>query len=477
MHDSRSFLQRLISHPGAHLALSDGADIKLSYAQLTEEVTQLASLLGEQRTQGLAIEVDNCPAWVVADLAAIQASTWTLPLPPFFTPTQRKHALEESGCGLLLSDNPAVNAQAVSTLSVASRTLYLYKLEHSTTGRVHAKTSKVTFTSGSTGSPKGLCLSNSNMWATANAITEALPVDLVERHLCVLPLSILLENIAGLYATLLRGKTYIVPPLAKVSLAKTSANDCALSHIIKTSAANSCILVPELLAGLLPSFEHKRAPTELRYVAVGGAKTAPSVLQKAEQMLLPVFEGYGLSEAASVVSTNTPTASNPGSVGRLLPSQSITIDKQGEIWLTKAGFLGYCNDTTEPPSPFPTGDLGRLDSEGYLHISGRKKNLLITSMGRNVSPEWVETELNSEPGIQQSLVYGDADQQLSALLVSHDKRSGAVERAIEKVNQRLPNYASIGKVELVPPFTPQNGLLTGNGKLKRESILKHHSCM
>jgi long-subunit acyl-CoA synthetase (AMP-forming) len=122
-----------------------------------------------------------------------------------------------------------------------------------------------------------------------------------------------------------------------------------------------------------------------------------------------------------------------------------------------------------------TGDLGRLDEDGFLHIEGRRKHVLITSYGRNVSPEWPEAELLAGGAIAQAAVFGEARPRLCALVVParpavHDE---AIDAQVRAANRRLPDYARIGRwLRADAPFTPQNGLATPNGRLRREAVWK-----
>jgi long-subunit acyl-CoA synthetase (AMP-forming) len=217
-------------------------------------------------------------------------------------------------------------------------------------------------------------------------------------------------------------------------------------------------------------------PSSLRFIAVGGAPVAPSLLQRAYQLGLPVFEGYGLSECASVVALNAPDCSRLGSVGRALPHVSVSFSADGEILVSGSTFLGYLGHEC-PPQPWPTGDLGYVDAEGFLHLTGRKKSLFITSFGRNVAPEWVERELTQQPAIAQAALFGECTPLNVVVIVPRPGFSeDEIETAIELVNQSLPDYARASTwLKASAPFTQKNGLLTANGRLKREAILEAYT--
>ncbi len=125
---------------------------------------------------------------------------------------------------------------------------------------------------------------------------------------------------------------------------------------------------------------------------------------------------------------------------------------------------------------YATGDLGHIDDAGHIRLAGRSKNLLITSFGRNISPEWVEASLLAQPAILQAVVCGEARPWLAAIIVPMPGASGdAVAAAIAAANASLPDYARICGWLASPPFTLENGLATGNGRPKRDAILARHA--
>jgi long-subunit acyl-CoA synthetase (AMP-forming) len=137
-------------------------------------------------------------------------------------------------------------------------------------------------------------------------------------------------------------------------------------------------------------------------------------------------------------------------------------------------FLGYLDQPeTWYPEYVDTGDIGTVDAEGYITIEGRQKNLLINSYGRNISPEWVESELAGAGVFRQVVVFGDGRPYCTALIYPLDENSTntAIQVAIDEVNNRLPDYARVGAWARLPgPLTTTDGLLTANGRPRRNLI-------
>jgi long-subunit acyl-CoA synthetase (AMP-forming) len=239
----------------------------------------------------------------------------------------------------------------------------------------------------------------------------------------------------------------------------------------------SLVLVPELLRLIVRAAQAGYVlPDSLKFIAVGGAPVAPSLLEEAAALRLPVFEGYGLSECGSVVCLNTPNARRMGSVGRALPHVSLSVDDGGQLRVSGWVMSGYLGDTLdEGPQEIATGDLAEIDAEGFVYIRGRLRNLFITSFGRNVSPEWIERELAHEPAIRHALAIGEGRPDVRALVcpAKPELEQAAIVHAVERANERLPDYARVRHVVRMPEApTLSNGLLTANGRLRRERVLE-----
>jgi len=473
-----ALLARLAARPrGVDVLVAPGNG--LDGPALVAAVEHLAEHLGQSRVRVLATLLDNGPAWVVADLAALRAGVVHVPLPAFFTPAQREHALEVAGVDAVLAPIPLPGFEA-SPCPVAGAALHL-GVRSAAAASLPAGTAKVTFTSGTTGAPKGVCLSGPAMFAVARGLADALAPLAIERHLVALPLPVLLENLAGVYAPLWHGASVVVPPLAAVGLAGSSSFDPApLDAMVRHERANSLITLPQMLR----AWAHWRiaagapANARLRLVAVGGAAVGKALIAQARAAGLPAYEGYGLSEGASVQTLNLPGADRPGSVGRALPHAKIRVAADAEIEIAGTPMLGYVGDPSPPGEWWPTGDLGEVDADGFVHVRGRKKHVLITGFGRNVSPEWVETALRSLPPIAQSVVFGDGAPALSAVL--WPSRAGlddaALDAAVAAANAELPDYARVAHwVRARAPFAPAAGTCTANGRPLRDAIERIHA--
>lgn len=433
----------LEAHDPDRIALQD-ENIAVRYGELRREIERRAGSLAG--VGALAIALDNGVEWALWDLAALNAGIPCVPIPPFFTEGQVLHSLHSAGVSHILSPE-------------GLRDTSFFKGERQ---ELPEGTVKVTFTSGTTGAPKGVCLPWAAMENVASGIVQVLGDEFAGVHACVMPLAVLLENVAGLYAGLMAGCTIRMCGLEKFGRAYENIH----AHL-KAHRATSVILVPEVLRILMAQVVAKGPLPDLAFIAVGGSKIDPALIARARAMGLPVYEGYGLSECASVVALNTPAHDRPGTVGKLLPHVRARIADH-EIRIENPGFLGYVGEAA--PAVFETGDLGAFDGDGFLSVNGRKKNVLITSYGRNVSPEWVEAALLMQPEIAQAVVHGDAQPRLSALIVPSSPGAN-VEAAVERANAGLPDYARIGAFEIVPPFTLAEGSLTGTGRPRRDRVL------
>jgi long-chain acyl-CoA synthetase len=468
--------------PAGAFQIDDGAR-QWQALELQLQVEQFSDLLRQRRVRVLATLMDNCTAWVAADRAAAEMGVVHVPLPPFFTPAQVAHALQAAGVSHVLAPAGAWQGGG-EAVGLAGSVLQLSPVAAppgAPPAALPAGTAKITFTSGTTGTPKGVCLTGPAMQRVAQSLVQATePLD-IRRHLCALPFAVLLENIAGLMAPLRRGAVCIVRPLQELGLTGSSQFDPARFHAaVLQHQPHSTILLPQMLRAWVGYLARsgQRAPASLKLVAVGGAAVGAPLIQAAQALGIPACEGYGLSEGGSVQTLNLPGASRPGSAGRALPHAQLRVAADGEIEITGSLFAGYLGDTAPPPAWWPTGDLGHVDEDGFLHLQGRKKNLLITAFGRNVSPEWIETALRSNDCVAQAVVFGDGEPALSAVLwpLASGLPDERLQQAVDAANAGLPDYARIHTwVRAQADFSPETGLATANGRPQRAAIWQAHA--
>ncbi len=478
----------------ALMVFDTALETAFTWRQLQQSVRRLVWRLQRDHIRVLALAADNVPAWVIADIACGVAGITLLPLPGFFSPGQLQHALDTVPVDALLHDAGLPDAVAAAQRAQASSRQMLHGLHYlrftrseqacvRRTESLPAGTSKITFTSGSTGTPKGACLSAGHLEAVAGSIITATQSCQIARHLCVLPLATLLENVAGVHAPLRSGAAVVLVPQQRLGF--NGASGFALPAFLDVLAhcrPQSLILIPQLLEALVMSAAAGwKLPDSLRFVAVGGASVNPGLLERAWQFGIPVFEGYGLSECGSVVSLNTPEQRRNGSLGRPLPHVRVAIH-DGEIQVFGPRFLGYVGDqdswqSQDDAAPLATGDLGEQDADGYLHFKGRRKHLLVSSFGRNISPEWVETQLAASPCIAQSIVFGDSRPYCVALVQPRHSRisDDEITASIAAINATLPDYARVQRwARLSEPLVRGSGLatdlLTSNGRPRRAQI-------
>lgn len=457
----------------------------LSYAGLVALVRQATAVLIERGARVVAVDLDNGPAWAVLDLAALHAGVCLVPLPAFFSGGQLAHALRQSGAEAVISDDPQrlrrdlgdlfVRRQAA--FDIGPQTLHWIATAADTGAAgqsIPPGVDKVSFTSGTTGQPKGVMLAWSQMRPVVASLVESVGIARGDRHLALMPLAVLLENIAGLYAPLWAGATVSLVPMKLLGIrGAANADGEVIASELRSQRASTAIFTPQTLHALVRALENGApALPALRFAAVGGAPVSPRLLERAGAAGVPAYQGYGLSECCSVVCLNTPGANRPGSVGRPLGHLRISISNDGEVLIAGQRFAGYLGDRSPPGAAWRSGDLGTLDEDGFLHLQGRRRNVFITAFGRNVAPEWVESELALEPAIAQAAVFGEAmPENVAVVVAAQDTAPGDIRDAIERVNRNLPDYARVARwLPADAPFTPSNGLLTGTGRVRRAAV-------
>jgi long-chain acyl-CoA synthetase len=464
------------------IALSDGKVLDISYHILDKEIAMICDFLKSRKFTSVALLADNSPSWIAFDLACLKAKVTFTPIPHFFTKDQVENLIKESAVEMVFSDKifPIfLQKESDEKLQIFNRQFSLFEIEKISPKKFHPQTAKITFTSGSTGNPKGVCLSQNQIENVVFSLAKKLGDIDLESNLSLLPLSVLLENIAGVYCSLMLASKAIIPSLSNLGFSGSSTLDVTkFAENLHYLKPQSLILVPELAKLLIALVaQRKIGEFNFKFIAVGGAKIAPDLLEQAKNLGLPLYQGYGLSEFSSVVALSKNGENKLLSVGKILPHIAVKISPEKEILLKGNIALGYSDGKSldlDEDGFYRSGDIGHIDEDGFLYIDGRKKNIFITSFGRNVNPEWLESELLKSPLIFQACVFGEALPHNVAIVTTTSNQEMMVSE-VAKINENLPDYAKIGKIILSQePFSTKNNMLTGNGRIRRDEIFKFY---
>lgn len=232
-----------------------------------------------------------------------------------------------------------------------------------------------------------------------------------------------------------------------------------------------------LAKGLIYSSIRKKIGANLKALICGSAPLARETQLFFLMLEIPVLQGYGLTETTALCTLDDPQDFKPGRVGPAIPGVEMRLGEGNEILVRGpnifAGYWGKPEATarTMDGDWLRTGDQGELDERGRWAISGRIKNLIILNSGHNIAPEPIEEKvLLNLAGAQQCVVIGNGRSFLTALITG-DVLAEEVEQVLEAINRQLPHYKRIHAFQLLPePLTIESGLLTANGKLRREAI-------
>ncbi|MCM2293793.1 AMP-binding protein [Allorhizobium sp. BGMRC 0089] len=446
----------------------------LSWSDLKHALAHGARL---QKALGsrLGLLCSNSCDYVVAQLSAVFSGITLVPLPDFFSDEQLATIVQDAALDAICID--AAHEARAARLEKPLHRLVI-QTEPCEALAFTPGFGMIIYTSGSSGTPKGVCHGEKQLEAVVRALALASKGRPDDRYLSVLPLPMLLETICAIFLPILCGaRIRLATDIARqVMRGQTSG---ILSAIL-AEHASAIVLVPQLLRTLV--FQLKvsgmRAPASLRFVAVGGAAVPADSLVMAEELGLPVYEGYGLSECCSVVTLNTDEAKRPGTAGKPLDGIRLHIE-DGEILVESPSVMTQYLNGPRMDGIWRTGDLGSIDADGFLTVHGRKDNLIVTSLGRNISPEWVENALACDPRIALAVVTGPAEPALRALLIpsafGRDWFAAAGEDEIRALVmtlcRTLPAYAVPQDIRRISmEQAAQAMLFTANGRPVRSRI-------
>jgi len=230
----------------------------------------------------------------------------------------------------------------------------------------------------------------------------------------------------------------------------------------------------------------ERLGGRLRYPISGAAPLSKDLAEFYEAIGMPLLEGYGLTEGG-VVSVNPIGRVKPGSIGKLLPGIEVRIAEDGELLLrSDVNFAGYYKDPSATAAVLRdgwlyTGDIATCDDEGYYYITGRKKELIVSSNGKKIYPARIEGLFKKEPLINHVLLIGDRLPYVTAIITVAGDPAAArpvVESTVKSVNRQLPSFEQIRKYKILDrDFSIEHGELTPTMKLRRSRALENHRAL
>ncbi|MGO8918457.1 MAG: AMP-binding protein [Stellaceae bacterium] len=467
---------------GDRLAFDDGTT-RLAYSPLARRVAGAAEELRALTPFPPVIGLlgGNRVDWVVGQLAGWHAGGTVVPLPPFFRVSQLRHVVQDAGISHILCTPEMVGTARLLGVVFSPISDRLASIAPPP-GRDGAQ---IIYTSGSTGQPKGVLLESGQMMWSGRALARVIAARDDDTYLSVLPLVLLLETLCAVIIPILAGAAVRLEPALTERFDETDG--CAIADVVAAVRPTCMVLVPQLVARWIARLSDAaaRAPDSLRFVAVGGAALPPALAQQAWDLGIPVHEGYGLSECGSVVALNRPGDRKSGTVGKPLPGLELRVE-DGEIVVSGPSVMDRYLRGSPTHGIWRTGDVGEIDADGVLTVRGRVDNLLVTPMGRNISPEWIESLLSADARVAHCLVTRVDRPHLTAILVPTAEGEDWFERASREEIGALvaarcdeaPSYAVPRHFVVVPARDlVRFGLLTGNGRIRRKATLDAYATM
>jgi long-chain acyl-CoA synthetase len=397
------------------------------------------------------------------------------------------------------------------------------------------------YTSGTTGPPKAVMLSHASMAYTASSLVQMFNGTSDDVMLSYLPMAHVAEQLVSVLTPVTCGlQIYFAESLERLRENLLEARPTLFLavprvwekfHAALTTKLDSATGLKAALLrwarrvglevgrrrsrgeapGLLLGLQHaladrlvyskiKRAVgfDRLRVAVSGAAPISVDILETFLSLDVPIYELYGMSENCAATSVNRPGATRLGTVGPPFPAAQIKIAEDGEILYRGGGtFSGYLKDEAATAETLRdgwlyTGDLGELDDAGYLRITGRKKDLIITAGGKNIAPQNIEELLKAIPLVAQAVCVGDRRKYIAALLTLDPEKvpegstleqlagdaalRAELQAAVDAVNQRLARVEQVKRFTVLPvEFTPESGELTPTMKVKRNVVASRYS--
>ena len=395
-------------------------------------------------------------------------------------------------------------------------------------------TASIIYTSGTTGDPKGVVLSHWNFVSNILCCQRLYDLGEDDQALSFLPLSHVFERTVD-YLFFHRGVSiHYSPAIERVAALMPTVRPtvlCSVPRLYESAyirIRNTFATQPPARRRLIDwalKVGHRRAERggarlqalvadrlvfrkikerfggRLRFAISGGAAIADEVAAFFDAIGIRLYQGYGLTETAPVLSVNYPGASRRGSVGPAAPGVELRIAADGEILARTEGLMqGYwrnpeaTSEAIDADGWFHTGDIGRIDDDGFVFITDRKKDLLVTSGGKNIAPQPIEQMMITHPAVAQVVVVGDGYPYLNALVVPNyaeppprfdgmspeelrqDPRlHETIQRLLDQTNQRLPAHERVRRYRLLErELTIEEGEITPTLKVRRKIVSERY---
>ncbi|MEW6040648.1 MAG: AMP-binding protein, partial [Elusimicrobiota bacterium] len=395
---------------------------KYSYRQIKESALKIAEFLKSENTgtnNFVAIILDNCPEWSMIYFGIVCAGMCAVPIDSQLTDEEKENLISDCGTKIIFTSD-GLSKIVVLAGTKASRKSFTFKSILS--GRITAAEGQtpevkpediasLIYTSGTTAKPKGVCLTHYNLCSNFLSIQKLGICKPEDNIISILPLYHTYSFMVTLLVPFFTGAVITYPPGLKSDDLINTLRDCKVTilvgvpqlfYLIHKAIFSKIQAMPffvrPFLMPLVRSKVRKRLGKSLALLVSGGARLEPEVARDFVSLGFKFTEGYGLTETSPVVTFNPPGKPKFGSVGKTIPDVEIKIynpDKSGigEVLVNGPNVMkGYFNrpDLTAEVIKdrwFYTGDLGYIDSDGYLYIAGRKKDVIVLSSGKNIYPE------------------------------------------------------------------------------------------
>lgn len=447
------------------------------HGDVAEMMSRLAAA-GLRRGDRAGIWFDNDYSWIVLDLACFALGVVSVPFHSDITSMDVGEAFRVFDLSVLFTASD-VYARRDTGIERMTRQQFAAAPSHpaprvESAGWTASSTFTILFTSGTTGFPKALELRIASVTDFIETASRLFEFRRDDKAIVFMPLSHFGQR-SYIYAAILLGFN-----VALVSRAGLFAG-------FKRFSPTLLVAVPLFFEGVYRTFkqsENAEAVTRflggsMRLLLTGSAPIRREVLEFFERIGLPIYEGYGTTESG-LIALNHPGAYRLGSVGRVFPNKEVRIDERGEV-LVRGEFCWAERYLNQPEAVnaevfggdgyIHTGDIGYVDGDGFLYLSGRRKEMMVFSNGAKAHPGEIESSLQRHDAVMQACVFSSADAVCAVIVPGEGVGPDDVGAIVERANVALPDYARIRRyVVSREPFSSDNGLLTASLKLNRPHI-------